>query len=114
MKTAFLSLALVLSTALMLPAQQAEIVSVQKIWDKAPHNAFTDLVRFKNLFLCCFREGNGHVGGDGVIRILLSSSGDTWVDYATLAEPGVDLRDPKFQITPDGKQLYLLLGGYVY
>lgn len=114
MKPAFLTLALALLTALALPAQQAEIVSVQKIWDKAPHNAFTDLVRFKNLFLCCFREGNGHVGGDGVIRVLISSSGDTWVDYATIAEAGVDLRDPKFQITPDGKQLYLLCGGSIY
>lgn len=114
MKPAFLTLALALLTALALPAQQAEIVSVQKIWDKAQHNAFTDLVRFKNLFLCCFRESSAHVGGDGVIRVLISSSGDTWVDYATIAEAGVDLRDPKFQVTPDGKQLYLLCGGSIY
>ncbi len=24
-----------------------ELVSVRKIWDQAPHNAFTDLIRFK-------------------------------------------------------------------
>lgn len=95
-------------------AQDAAIVSVRKIWDKGEHNAFTDLIRFKNLYFCCFRESKAHVGGDGVIRILISSAGDTWVDYATISEAGVDLRDPKFEITPDGKQLYLLCGGSIY
>lgn len=105
---------------LLLPAvtqaqqPQAEILSVQKIWDKGGHNAFTDIVRYKNLFFCCFREAQGHVGGDGVIRILISSTGDSWVDYASVAEPGVDLRDPKLIITPDEKRLYLLCGGSVY
>ncbi len=96
------------------PPAQAELVSVQKIWDKGGHNAFTDLVRFNNLFYCCFREAQGHVGGDGVIRVIISSSGETWVDYATVAEAGVDLRDPKLLITPDDKRLYLLCGGSVY
>ncbi|HEY1081500.1 MAG TPA: hypothetical protein VGE29_04520 [Prosthecobacter sp.] len=95
-------------------APQAEVVSVQKIWDKAPHQAFTDLVRYQNLFFCCFREAEGHVGGNGIIRILISSTGENWVDYATVAESGTDLRDPKLEITPDGKRLYLLCGGSVY
>lgn len=97
-----------------LGAQDATLVTVQKIWDKGEHNAFTDLIRFKNLFFCCFREAKAHVGGDGVIRILISSTGDNWVDYASISEAGVDLRDPKFEITPDGKQLYLLCGGSIY
>ena len=25
-----------------------KLIEVRKIWDKAPHNAFTDLVRFKD------------------------------------------------------------------
>lgn len=115
MKTLLASL-LCLALALGATAQspQAELVSVHKIWDKGQHNAFTDLIRFKNLFFCCFREAADHVGGDGVIRILISSTGDNWVDYASVAEPGVDLRDPKLEITPDGKRLYLLCGGSVY
>jgi hypothetical protein len=36
-------------------------VEVTKIWDKAQHNAFTDLVRYKSDFYCTFREGNNHV-----------------------------------------------------
>jgi hypothetical protein len=107
-----LSFIVALSAAAQAP--QAEIVSLQKIWDKAPHQAFTDLIRFNNLFFCCFRESDGHVGGDGVIRILTSSTGDHWVDHATVAEKGTDLRDPKLEITPDGKHLYLLCGGSVY
>ncbi len=110
--TALFFLSLTFSLTAQTPA--AEIVSVQKIWDKGQHNAFTDLIRFQNLFFCCFRESTAHVGGDGVIRIFISSSGDTWVDYATVAEKGTDLRDPKFEITPDGKRLYLLCGGSIY
>jgi hypothetical protein len=94
--------------------QQAELIGVQKIWDKAPHNAFTDLIHHQNLWFCCFREGDGHVGGNGVIRILISSTGANWVDYAEIKEAGVDLRDPKLAVMPDGKRLYLLMGGSVY
>lgn len=116
MKTPALLLLSAIAMLSTLPAQQpaAQIVSVKKIWDKGGHNAFTDLVRFKNLFYCCFREATDHVGGDGVIRILISSSGDNWVDYASVAEKGVDLRDPKLVVTPDEKRLYLLCGGSIY
>jgi hypothetical protein len=39
---------------------KVELVEVKKIWDQAPHNAFTDLVRWKDQFYCAFREGRGH------------------------------------------------------
>jgi hypothetical protein len=116
MKPLALSLFVSLVSAFTLQAQQpqAELVSVQKIWDKGGHNAYTDLARFKNLFFCCFREGADALGSDGVIRLMISSTGINWVDYATLSEPGVDLRDPKLEVTPDGKRLYLVCGGSVY
>ena len=41
------------------------LVSSQRIWNQAPHNAFTDLVRFKDRWFCVFREGKGHVSPDG-------------------------------------------------
>ena len=83
-------------------APHAELVSVKKIWDRAPHNGFTDLIRFHDQFFCCFREGLDHVGGDGVIRILASRDGEVWEDCAGVAEPGVDLRESKLEVTPDG------------
>ncbi|WP_395742008.1 exo-alpha-sialidase [Prosthecobacter sp.] len=91
----------------------AELVSVEKIWDKAPHNGFTDLTRFQNLFYCCFREGSdaNATKGEGAIHMMISASGKTWVDHVTLNEPGTDLRDPKLIVTPDGKRLYLLCEG---
>ncbi len=92
---------------------QPEIISVQKIWDRGAHNAFTDLIRFQNRWFCCFREAEAHVGGDGELRILQSADGEYWQPAALLAETGIDLRDPKLSITPDG-QLMLVAGGSVY
>ena len=76
--------------------------SVRKIWDVAPHSAFTDLIRFREQMFCTFREGAGHVSPDGNIRILVSSDGERWESSALLTEAGVDLRDPKLSMTPDG------------
>lgn len=113
---AFATLLLISALTLNAAAQapQAELISVKKIWDQGKHNAFTDLIDFKGLLFCSFRESDAHVGGDGVIRIMLSSSGDNWVPYATISEKGIDLRDPKLAITPDQKRLYCLMGGSIY
>src|SRR6185312_14204360 len=51
------------------------IVSVEKIWDKGGHNAFTDLTRWQGKWYCTFREADGHVGGDGKIRVIESADG---------------------------------------
>lgn len=91
-----------------------ELVDVRKIWDRAPHNAFTDLVRFHDRWFCTFREADRHVGGsDGKIRVIESDNGDVWDSASLIEEQGIDLRDPKLSITPDGR-LMLLIGGSVY
>ena len=108
-----LSAALLLVLAGSLSAQQASIVSVEKIWDRGNHNAFTDLIRFQNLFYCCFRESKAHVGGDGIIRILTSYDASTWSPAGEIALPGVDLRDPKLAIGKDGRMI-CFMGGSVY
>jgi hypothetical protein len=95
------SLLLVLS-----PAQTATkptLVEVTRFWDKAPHSAFTDLIRFKSRWVCVFREGKGHVSPDGAIRVLTSSDGKSWEPAALLTSRTADLRDPKITITPDGQ-----------
>lgn len=91
----------------------AEIVSVKKIWDQAGHNAFTDLIRFQGKWLCTFREADGHVKGDGRLRVIASADGEKWESTALLAEEGIDLRDPKVSIMPDGR-LMIVAGGSVY
>jgi hypothetical protein len=95
------------------PAADPELVSVEKIWDRAPHSAFTDLVRWRGQWHCTFREANAHVGGDGRIRVLESSDGRRWQPIALITEEGIDLRDPKLSITPDDR-LMIVAGGSVY
>jgi hypothetical protein len=94
-------------------AEEPRIVSVQKIWDRGPHNAFTDLIRWRGKWYCTFREADGHVGGDGKLRVLESSDGETWTPIALVAEDGIDLRDPKLSVTPDDR-LMIVAGGSVY
>jgi len=85
-----------------------------KIWHSDRYCAFTDLARFKDRFYCVFREGSAHVyGEDGKIRVLASDDGDTWRSVALLTEEGVDLRDPKLSVTPDGR-LMINMGGSFY
>jgi hypothetical protein len=88
---------------------RAELVEVRKIWDQAPHNAFTDLVRWQNEFYCAFREGRGHVSSDGKIRVLRSQDADAWTSAALVELAGFDLRDAHLSVTPDGR--LMLLGG---
>ncbi len=93
----------------------AELIEVKKIWDRAPHSAFTDLIRWNDRFVCAFREGRGHVSADGKIRVLTSAGGDEWRSAALVALDGYDLRDAGLSITPDhpsgGARRLMLIGG---
>lgn len=82
---------------------QAELIDVRKIWDRAPHNAFTDLIRFKDQWYCAFREGNAHMSPDASLRILTSSDGLVWTPVALLSSTIADLREAKLAIMPDGR-----------
>ncbi len=86
-----------------------ELLDVRKIWDGAPHNAFTDLVRWRDRFYCAFREGRGHVSTDGRIRVLQSGDAREWTSAHLAQLPGYDLRDAHLSVTPDGR--LMLLGG---
>ncbi|WP_372898280.1 sialidase family protein [Stieleria sp.] len=84
------------------------LVDAQRIWDAAPHNAFTDLVRFNERWYCVFREGQKHVSPDGALRVLTSSDGEHWKSAALVTSQDYDLRDAKITVTPDGR---LMLAG---
>ncbi|MEZ5043410.1 MAG: hypothetical protein R2828_26170 [Saprospiraceae bacterium] len=111
----FIFLCLLTSAAGQNPyPEQKAIISVERIWDRAEHNAFTDLILFNGKFYCAFREGSGHIPGlNGTIRIIASEDGQNWYSAAHLAEQGVDLRDPKLSITPDGR-LMAVIAGSIY
>ncbi len=103
---------LFLTTAQHVSGQEShsemKLISIQRIWDKAPHNAFTDLTRFNNRWFCVFREGETHVSPDGSLRVITSVDGENWKSAALITSEDTDLRDAKITITPDGK---LMLSG---
>ena len=90
------------------PRPEAKLVGVRKIWDQAPHNAFTDLIRFKDRWFCVFREGQTHVSPDGSLRVIASADGEEWMSAALLTSETADLRDAKINQLPDGR---LMLSG---
>jgi hypothetical protein len=98
-----LPLVLLLFVAGWASAQEAKLIEARKIWDQAPHNAFTDLVRFQDRWFCVFREGKAHVSPDGALRVITSTDGQQWESAALVTSPTSDLRDAKITITPDGK-----------
>ena len=96
-----------------LRAASPQIVSVRKIWDHGRHNAFTDLIRFQDCWWVTFREAEKHGKSNGKVRVIVSEDGSAWRSAALLEQSGVDLRDPKLSIMPDGR-LMLIMGGSVY
>lgn len=97
----------------LMHSPSTRLLSVQRIWDQSPHNAFTDLVRFKDAWYCVFREGAAHVSSDGQLRVLRSSDGTQWQSAAVVTHPHADLRDAKISVTPD-QQLLLSGAGAVH
>lgn len=89
---------------------KARIVEHRRIWNEAPHNAFTDLIRFRGKWFCAFREGSAHVSEDGAIRVIWTDNGLWWESAAQLRMNGLDLRDPKLSLSPDGKEMLVLAG----
>lgn len=95
-----------LSTILLaFPAFSADpkLLNVQKIWEEAPHNAFTDLARHRGEWYVTFREGEKHVSPDGKLRVITSRDGKNWRSFALIEDPAADLRDPKIKVSPEGK-----------
>lgn len=84
-----------------------------KIWESNKYCAFTDLVEYNNIYYCCFRESDGHLPSSvenyGKIRILSSSDGLKWQSAVLVEDSKYDLRDPKLEVTSDGR-LMLLVG----
>ena len=107
-----------LAASLAAAEPRLELISVERIWDQAPHSAFGDIVRFEDRWFCVFREGKGHVAkpgaeDDGKLRVITSSDGKSWESAALIAERGVDLRDPHLSVTPAG-ELMIVAGGSEY
>ena len=82
---------------------ELELLRVAKISTSTAHCAFTGLTRYNDTFFCTWREGAGHVSGDGRLRVVRSADGTNWTSVALIARAGVDLRDSKIEVTPDNR-----------
>ena len=89
-----------------LTAAEPQLVSVKKIWDAGKHNAFTDLARHHNCWWVTFREAEKHGKSNGKVRVIVSADGGNWRSAALISQLGVDLRDPKLSVMPDGRLLF--------
>lgn len=116
MRFFFLFLVFMTSFSFSTPLVKAAIAltSTQKVWDKIEHAAFTDLLYHNGTWFLAFRESDQHAAGkDGVIRILHSQDGENWNTASIIRKKGIDLRDPKLSITPEGN-FHLVIGGSEY
>ncbi len=91
---------------------KVELLSVERIWDAAPHNAFTDLIRFRGRWYCTFREGSAHASPDGAVRIITSGDGRAWMTAFRISVDNADLRDPKLSITGDNRLMLSVAAVY--
>ncbi len=87
-------------------------------YDDNRYEAFTDIIEFKGKYYISFRDGFSHVWEEdgtaqGHTYVIMSEDEENWVKVADMAEPGIDLRDPKLSITPDNR-LMVIMGGSVY
>jgi len=86
-----------------------EVVWMEKVWSSAPHNGFTDLVRYKDRWFCAVREGSAHRSADGTIRILTSADGEVWKPAARISSSAGDLRYPKLSASSDGRLILVAI-----
>lgn len=89
---------------------QARIINSRMIWNQDQHSAFTDLIRWKDQFVCIFRFGKAHVSPDGALQLLVSSDGSNWQTLARITSPVADLRDPKLMVGLKGELLIYAAG----
>ncbi|HPC78186.1 MAG TPA: hypothetical protein PK811_07650, partial [bacterium] len=76
-----------------------EIKEVKCIWWDGYHNAFTDIIKFRDNYFVCFRHATEHYSfkGEGEIYVLKSTDLENW-RLIKKFPPLKDDRDPKFFI----------------
>jgi hypothetical protein len=77
-----------------------ELLALETVCDDGRHNAFTDLIRFRDAYWVCFRTSIAHCIPEGIekggtCRVFRSEDLRTWRQAAEISTPGDD-RDPKF------------------
>ncbi|HRR95162.1 MAG TPA: hypothetical protein P5150_00295 [Candidatus Ratteibacteria bacterium] len=75
-----------------------KLKEIKCIWWDGYHNAFTDIIKYKESYFVCFRHATEHgLKGQGEIYVLKSNNLENW-ELITKFPPLKDSRDPKFFI----------------
>lgn len=86
----------------------AKLDWVRKIYEDGMHCAFTDLVRWKGHYYCCFRHAEQHaILPYGDVFIIRSGDLEQW-DVCAKLTTGLDDRDPAMVV--DGDRLWVYFG----
>lgn len=81
-----------------------KVLSINKVYDVEKHCAFTDLTKWSGKWYLVFRTSDNHAyTKNGVIKVLKSADGVKWENEVSYEAPDMDLRDPKFITTRDGR-----------
>jgi len=91
---------------------RTQLIQCRLVSARAPHSAYTDLLRFRQRWFCVFREGQMAGSRDGALRVLTSPDGEAWTPSALLHLPGADLREPKLSATADSRLLLSAAAAY--
>ncbi|CAG5002358.1 hypothetical protein DYBT9275_02874 [Dyadobacter sp. CECT 9275] len=91
----------------------ADSISITRVWDKEQHNAFPDLIQFKDYFYITFREGANHVGNEnnGKVRIIRSKNRKDWESVALFDMDAEDVREARLSLRPDGTLMAIVAAG---
>ena len=101
-------IALLCGLALTSEPPEVTVSRVRKVFDNGEHNAFTDLVRYRDLYYLTFRScPDGHmVHPTSSIIVLASNDLDTWHQVHRFQVARRDTRDPHFLVFRDRLFVY--------
>lgn len=87
---------------------EVKVANIRRVFHNGEHNAFTDLVRFRDKFYLAFRScPDGHmVHPSSSIVILSSEDASEWEPVHRFSVPRRDTRDPHFLVFKDRLFVY--------
>ena len=96
------------STAVAVDAPSVDVTNIRRVFANGEHNAFTDLVRFRDRYYLTFRScPDGHmVHPTASIIILASDDLQSWRQVHRFAVKHRDTRDPHFLVFQDRLFVY--------
>ena len=96
------------TTGLTAELPRVQVTNIRRVFDNGEHNAFTDLVRFRDDFFLTFRScPDGHmVHPTASIIVLRSKDLQTWEKVYRFRVPKRDTRDPHFLVFHDRLFVY--------